>query len=202
VPVPAHLAFVVDVALPHVTQLTNEIGWPSDIHLIDGDRMRILDSTRPLSPFHLYRGVVDQVVNIFGSASGMACLAEMPDSVLERIAARTRGDTNWGLSRFRLTVDEYRVHLDATRRRGYGTRVSRFVGNTFFDDGLAAIALPLFRRRKIYGAVSLLWPKGYLEPEAFAGRYLEPLKRTTGMISHDLERLEPVAAKFSATSID
>lgn len=193
VPVPADLAFAVDVALPHVTALTTEIGWPSDIHVLDGDRMRVLDSTRPLSPFHLYRGVVDQSVNIFGSASGMSCLAAMPDTTFERIAVHTAGDTSWGLSRFRLTIEQYREHLNATRERGYGTRVARFVGHTVFDDGLAAIAIPIFSHDRIYGAVSLLWPKNYLEPEKFAGQYLGALKRTTELISVDLERFEPFA---------
>ena len=108
VPVPAELAFVVDVALPHVIALTAEISWPSDIHLLDGDRMRVLDSTRPLSPFHLYRGVVDQTVNIFGSASGMSCLASMSDAAVDRIAAHAEDDPLLALERFGLNRDEYR----------------------------------------------------------------------------------------------
>jgi IclR family transcriptional regulator, mhp operon transcriptional activator len=194
VPVPANFAFVVDVAMPHVTALTSEISWPSDVHLFDGDRMRILDSTRPLSPFHLYRGVVDQRVNIFGSAAGMCCLAEMPEATVARIAAHTEGDPLWGLARFRLTMKKYGRHIEATRRRGYGQRLEREdVGNKVFDDGLSAIAVPIHRNGRVYGAVSLLWPKAYLPPEAIADEYLEPLKRTTRQISEDMERLDSAA---------
>ena len=153
--------------------------------------MRILDSTRPLSPFHLYRAFIDMRVNIFGSASGMACLAEMPDAAFERIAARTNNDREWGLARYGLTVQQYREQLGIARRRGYGTRGPRFIGNTRFDDGLAAIAAPIFRGKQVFGAISILWPKNYLEPAAFARDHLGALKRTTGMISRDLERLEP-----------
>jgi IclR family mhp operon transcriptional activator len=193
VPVPADMAFVVDVALPHVIALTNEIGWPSDIHLFEGDCMRIVDSTRPLSPFHLYRVVIDMRVNIFGSASGMACLADMPDAVFEKIAAHTNNDREWGLCRYGLSVEEYRRLLAQTRARGYGTRGPRFVGNTTLDDGLAAIALPVYRDGRIYGAISLLWPKVYMKPDAFARQYLDGLKRTTQGITADLERLDPLA---------
>ena len=157
--------------------------------------MRVLNSTRPLSPFHLYRGVVDQSVNIFGSAAGMSCLAEMPDAAFERIAAHTEGDAKWGLIRFRLKVAQYRRHLEATRKRGYGQRLEhRDVGNKVFDDGLAAIATPIRRNGGVYGAVSLLWPKAYLAPEAIAREFLESLTRTTKRISEELEALDLAAA--------
>lgn len=193
-PVPVELAFVVDVALPHVIALTNEIGWPSDIHLLEGDRMRILDSTRPFSPFHLYRVFVDMRVNIFGSAAGTACLAEMPDSALEKIAAVTANDDEWGLSRYGLTVQQYRAHLEDARRRGYGIRGPRFRGNTTLDDGLSAIAIPVFHDGKVHGAISLLWPKVYMKPDDFAREHLERLKATATAISDDLERLQPKLA--------
>ncbi len=192
-PVPPDLAFVVDVALPHVIALTNEIGWPSDIHLLEGDRMRILDSTRPLSPFHLYRAFIDMRVNIFGSASGTACLAQRPDSAFEEIAARTANDREWGLGRYGLTLEQYRRHLHLARARGYGTRGPHFVSNTTLDDGLAAIALPIFRGKQICGAISLLWPKVYMKPGDFARDYLDRLKRTAERVSADLDRLHPRA---------
>ncbi|MBO6718541.1 MAG: helix-turn-helix domain-containing protein [Rhizobiaceae bacterium] len=190
-PVPADMAFVVDVALPHVIALTNEIGWPSDIHLLEGDCMRIVDSTRPLSPFHLYRVVVDMRVNIFGSATGTACLAAMPDSAFEKIAAHTMKDSEWGLNRYGLTVEQYRSHLEGARKRGYGTRGPRFMGNTTFDDGLAAIAIPVFWKQRVYGAISLLWPKVYMKPEEFAREHIGRLMQTAATISDDLERLQP-----------
>lgn len=193
-PVPTEQAFVLDVALPHMTELTKSISWPSDIQLVDGDRMRVLDSTRPLSPFHLYRGVVNRHISIFGSATGMVCLANMADSEFIKIAAHTQKDKRWGLDRFRLTVDDYRAHLETTRSRGYGARIPRYIGETIFDDGLAAIATPIFRNNKLFGAVSLLWPKNYLKIEEFAAQYFESLQKTTNNISSDLEKLGPLSA--------
>ena len=187
-PVPAELFWVVDVAMPYVTELTRSIDWPSDLHLIAGDRMRVLDSTRPLSPFHLYRGLVNREVNIFGSASGMCCLAELGDAEAMRIAAHTEGDPVWGLERFNVTNEEYRIHLRRTRARGYGARIARFVGETVFDDGLAAIACPIYAGPRLMGAVSLLWAKSYLDPESFAARFLPNLKQTTTQITEALTR--------------
>lgn len=190
-PVPVEQAFVLDVSLPHVIELTKKISWPSDIHLLEGDRMRVLDSTRPLSPFHLYRGVVNRQVNIFGSATGMACLAQMKDAQIARIIAHTDGDAEWGLIRFQLTMSGYKKHLNSARQDGYGARIAHYVGVTVFEDRLSAIALPIFRASKLLGAVSLLWPKGYLSTGEFAQRYLGDLRETTQNISFDLEHLQP-----------
>lgn len=184
--VPARLGWVVDVALPHVTALTRAIEWPSDIQLIAGDRMRVIDSTRPLSPFHLYRGVVNREINIFGSATGMACLAELGDREFHRIAGHTRGDPKWGLDRFRYTEADYLPHLRATRQRGYGARLAPMVGESVFDDGLAAIARPIYAGTRLVGAISLLWPKKYMEAEAFAERYYSNLRATTDAVTAQL----------------
>jgi len=185
-PLPASMAWLVDVALPHVIALTRAIEWPSDIHLLSGDRMRVVDSTRPLSPFHLYRGVVNRDINIFGSATGMCCLAELGDAEFQRIAAHTRGDKIWGLARFRMNRTDYLAHLRATRRRGYGVRLTPYVGETVFDDGLAAIACPIYSGTRLMGAVSLLWAKSYLTADRFAERYADDLRETVKTISATL----------------
>ncbi len=153
--------------------------------------MRILDSTRPLSPFHLYRAFIDMQVNIFGSASGTACLAEMPDASVAEIDRRTASDREFGLARYGLTLDQYRPHIERARERGYGSRGPLFIGNTTLDDGLAAIALPVHSAGRICGAISLLWPKVYMKTEDFARDHLEQLRRTTRAISEDLDRLAP-----------
>lgn len=194
-PVPTDQAFFVDAALPVVTEMTKNIEWPSDIHFLDGDRMRVLDSTRPLSPFHLYRGVVNRKLNIFGSATGMCCLAELGDREFRRIAAHSHGDKIWGLERFNTTPDAYLKHLRKTRSRGYGARISSFVGETVFDDGLAAIACPVYAGKRLVGAVSLLWPKSFLTNEEFAARYLASLQQTTHKINRTFEQDRPVKVR-------
>lgn len=185
-PVPADQAYVLDVALPVVTELTKLIEWPSDIHLLDGDRMRVLDSTRPLSPFYLYRGVVNRTLNIFGSATGMCCLAELGDREFRRVAAHSTGDNVFGLERFNISTDEYLIHLRETRKRGYGARIASFVGETVFDDGLSAIARPIYANKRLVGAISVLWPKSYLTNEEFSDSYLEELRQATERITYQL----------------
>ncbi len=134
-PVPAEMTSLVDVAMPHVIELTKRISWPSDVHLIDGNCMRIVDSTRPLSPFHLYRGTINRLLNIFGSATGNACLSQMTNETVGEYHRRTAEDPTWGLGRFNLSLAQYLQEISETRARGYGMRLSQYLGETVLDDG-------------------------------------------------------------------
>jgi IclR family transcriptional regulator, mhp operon transcriptional activator len=188
VPIPAGIAQYIDVAIPILSDLTSRINWPSDIQLLDGDAMRVADSTRPLSPYHLYRGIVNRRLNIFGSATGLSCLASMSDADIKARIQATAGDNVWGLSRFGLTSDEYFKEIVRTRSRGYGIRLATYVGETVLDDRLSAIALPVFRSDKVFGAVSLLFPRGFESTESFAEKYLNDLAKAAKQFSVDLDQ--------------
>lgn len=189
-PVPPELAVLVDVAMPHAIELTKSIGWPSDIHIVDNRNMRIVDSTRPLSPFHLYRGLVNRRLNIFGSATGMICLAAMSDASIAMLHKATLGDRIWGIARFSMSFPDYLEQIRQTRQRGYGIRLTRYLGETVLDDGLAAVALPLFHLNRPLGAVSILWPRDYKRHTEFVKQFLPALQRTTDAVNQDLGRYD------------
>lgn len=191
--IPKDLAFYIDVAVPLVSELTGEIDWPSDVHIIDGHVMRVIDSTRPLSPFHLYRGIVNRSLNIFGTATGQACLSQMDNDKVRELLRQTRGDRHFGLERFKLSEEKFFQLLEDSRQRGYGIRVSNYVGETVIDDGLAAIALPIFKNGNVIGAISLLFPRRLMSPHAMADKYLDKLAVTASRISHELDSLSNAA---------
>ncbi len=193
-PIPAELAVLVDVTMPHAIELTKSIGWPSDVHIIDGHNMRIVDSTRPLSPFHLYRGLVNRRLNIFGSATGMICLASMRDAAIEQLHQATQGDRVWGIARFNLSFDEYLDEIRQTRERGYGIRLTHYLGETVLDDGLAAIALTIRHQDRPLGALSILWPRTYKQHTEFVTEFLPALRLATEAINADLVRYDAAVA--------
>ncbi|QDL93999.1 helix-turn-helix domain-containing protein (plasmid) [Paroceanicella profunda] len=187
-PIPPGLAGLVDLSLPLALALTRRVRWPSDIHVVDGTRMQIVESTRPASPFHIYPGRVNRWLNIFGTASGTACLAAMsPEAVME-VHRLTEGDETWGLARFGLCVEAYLDILAATRARGYAIRLSAYLGETVFDDGLAAIAVPLLERGRPLGALTLIWPRPHLDHARFASEHLDALRDTAAQICAGLDR--------------
>ena len=189
-PIPDGTAHYIDVAIPILSDLTGRVNWPSDIHLIDGNAMIIIDSTRPLSPYHLYRGIVNRRLNLFGSATGLTCLSAMNDEAIKSHIQATDGDSIWGLSRFGLSTDGYFREIAKARLRGYGIRLATYLGETVLDDRLSAIALPVFRGGKVFGAVSLLFPREFDTTENFAEKYLGELGKAAAQISADMDQFD------------
>lgn len=187
-PIPRDAALYVDIAVPILSELTRAIDWPSDIQIIDGPAMRVIDSTRPLSPFHLYRGIVNRSINIFGSATGQACLAEMSEKQIDALIVETEGDRFFGLRRFNISREALLDEIEQTRERGYGLRFLRYKGETVIDDGLAALGVPVFSGNRILGAISLLFPRDLMTPDVMAVKYLEQLKASAARISADLDQ--------------
>ena len=64
--------WLVDCAVPHMIELTRAAGWSCDLHIFEGRKSRVIESTRPLSPFFQYEREIDLEVPVFASAAGLA----------------------------------------------------------------------------------------------------------------------------------
>jgi IclR family transcriptional regulator, mhp operon transcriptional activator len=187
-PIPRGAAVLIDVALPILTEHTRRVSWPSDIQVLDGTAMRIIDSTRPLSPFHLYRGVVNTAINMFGSATGLACLAAMPNHRILELAELAKGDPRFSAERFLPNTDALLEEVHQTRERGYGIRLRQYRGERVADDGLRAIGVPIRHHAEVFGAISLLFPRHFSSTDEMARLHLASLKQAAETISGDLDR--------------
>jgi IclR family mhp operon transcriptional activator len=191
-PAPAGQALFADVALAHALEMTRRLGWPSDIQLFEGTWLRVVESTRPASPFTLHGVRIDLRVNLFGSAAGLACLSRMEVHRVKNLFEALEADPHIGADfqprRFGLTWEAVDAHLEATRQAGYGARLPNFTGERATYDNLSAIALPLSREGEICGAISLLWPRALMPAEDFAAKYLADFTATAAQIEADLDK--------------
>jgi IclR family transcriptional regulator, mhp operon transcriptional activator len=103
------------------------------------------------------------------------CSDKERDEILRRLLKSEKPED-------RLAHEPKRIEkiLAETRQRGYGIRDPGFAGGFYGtppqDDGLAAIAVPLLDRRRVYGAINILWVKTAYTTEDFAGRHLADLQ--------------------------
>ncbi|MEC7490328.1 MAG: helix-turn-helix domain-containing protein [Pseudomonadota bacterium] len=184
-------AQIVEAALPHMQALTTEVGWPSDLHMRDGSRMRVIESTRVLSPFHVHDGDVDLEINIFGSAGGRAFLMDLDEIDLIQIYKEAKKDPVFGPSRFGLTFEKLKHELGFMREAGYGFRRAGYLGESAPDDKLNAIAVPVRQGNdQALGALTIMWTRIYMEHEAFAARFLDQLQIAADAITADLSSSE------------
>lgn len=181
-------ALLVTVASPHMLALTERVEWPSDLHLYVHDRMRIIKSTRPFSPFCLYRVRIDFDVSMFAAASGLAYLSTLDAPRVGSLVASLAPDQRWGPGRFGWTRASLLSHLARVRAQGYASRLEAYRGESVADDKLSAIAVPLMVGGAGIGALTLCWPRQFCSPEKFAKRHLGELVRTAQVVGGELER--------------
>lgn len=186
-PIHPGLAMIADVGLTHALDLTRRIGWPSDIHLIEDHWMRVVESTRPASPYSLYQVRIDLRVNLFATATGSICLSQMDMAHVRALYDDPTPALQYRPDRYNMSWQNVVDHLDKVRRQGYGERIQNFRGEITPNDKLFVIALPLRKNGRLCGAISLLWPKVLMQPDAFAALYLDDLAETVTRINAQLD---------------
>ena len=179
---------VAEAAAPVLDRLCQKVLWPSDLLVPAGDHMERRETSQAQSPFFhrpTHRNRVGQPVGWLLTGVGRAYLAHCPEQEREEILQRLRRSDK---PEDRLARDPKRLDriLGETRQRGYGTRDAVFVGGNYGsppqDDGLAAIAIPLLDRTRVYGSINILWIRTAFTIEEFAVRHLKDLQAAASEI--------------------
>jgi IclR family mhp operon transcriptional activator len=191
--------WLVDCAVPHMIELTRRVGWSCDLHIFEGSHSRVIESTRPLSPFFQYEREIDLEVSAFASAGGLAVLSTWPDAAVLALADETDQDPVWNLARLGLGRGDLLATLQHIRALGYAFRLDSYPGETSKGSRLRAIATPVIHRGSAVGALVILWPRHFLSPARFAEIHLKGLTESADCISADLDRMSPRLAGSGRT---
>jgi IclR family mhp operon transcriptional activator len=182
-------ARLIEIAFSHMCDLTRLIRWPSDLHMYNDGKMRIIESTRTFSPIQVYRARVDLEVNIFASACGRAYLSTLKDQQIENIIEKTGNDPRFGLATFGMTADDLLTEIATTRSLGYARRLSGYHGERQVDDQLRAISVPIKSNNTTFGTLNICWNRRYMSTLQFAEKFSGNLLETVKKISADLDAL-------------
>lgn len=185
-PVPPKFTLMADIGMSHCLDTTDRIGWPMDVHILESNWMRIVESTRAVSPYSLYRGQVDRRLNLFAAAAGLACLNEMDTKSVRQLYDAEDVDPRFKPMRFGVTWESLQGHLEQTRKKGYAIRIPNYSGETIHFDNLSAISTPIKMQGQVSGAITMLWPKTLMKHEQFARKHLDDLLETAANIQADL----------------
>jgi IclR family mhp operon transcriptional activator len=151
-----------DHAVDEMTALTRAVGWSCDLHLFERTKSRIIESTRPLSPYFQFERHIDLEVSVFASAGGLAVLSTWNDPAIIHLAEEIGDDSHFGLR-----ADGYRSDIPLANK-------------------LCGIARPIFHGDAAIGSLVMLWPRGAFTPQEFAAKYLGRLNDVTAAISASL----------------
>jgi IclR family mhp operon transcriptional activator len=177
---------LVDRALPPMTELTRSLGWSCDLHIFERTRSRIIESTRPLSPYFQFERHIDLEVSVFASAGGLAVLSTWSDSAVTSLIEEIGDHPLWGIERAGLSKQGLLAALYRARKNGYAVRAESYRSTIPLANKLHAIGCPIFQDGTAAGALVMLWPESLCTPRAFAALHLARLKTAAASISADL----------------
>jgi IclR family transcriptional regulator, mhp operon transcriptional activator len=185
----SHIGRVVEIALPHMIRLTGRVEWPSDLHVHRSGRMHIVESTHSLSPFRVgEHAMVDLQVNMFAAAAGLAYLSRLDEAKVLTLARMQPDHPMWGIERVGIGESALLGELAAIRKAGYAVRRPDF-HMTAESRPYHAIAAPVADASGALGALTLFWPKRYMNTDRFAQMHAGALRETADAISADLAGL-------------
>jgi len=160
---------IAQTVAPFMRDLTDVVLWPSDFASFTGGAVTIQVSTHQMSPMSLHRGLIGKHRPLIRSALGRAILSEMEPNELDAalaIAGRL-GSPDARDIRDRVVVDRI---IREVRKTGYASSVGATEAN------ISAIALPVRSKRRVVGAINIVFFRSALSPEEAARKYLDPLR--------------------------
>ena len=159
---------IAQIVAPFIRDLTSIVLWPSDFASFTGGAVTIQVSTHKISPMSLHRGLIGKHRPLVRSALGRAILAAMSPSEREAtltIAARMGSEDAKDI---RDAAGIERI-IREVHRAGYSSSVGQTEAN------ISAIAMPVRMRRRVVGAINIVFFRSAMMPTEAADRYLEPL---------------------------
>jgi IclR family mhp operon transcriptional activator len=146
----------------------------------NGDSMQIKETSRRQTPFLVNRDEIGHRVAFAVTAVGRAYLAFCPEAEHDEIIAGLRNSSH-PADQIMRTPKKLEPILEEVRANGYATRDEFYLGgnygeNTFFDDGLSAISVPIRVGEQVLGCVNLVWMRQAVPVEDFVANHLADLQ--------------------------
>ncbi|HHW2579231.1 TPA: IclR family transcriptional regulator [Pseudomonas aeruginosa] len=171
---------VVERSAPLLVELSERTGLVADLSILDGDRLLVAESSVPgvlRKRYPANRLVVGQHASLFHSAMGKACLGELADSEVRRLARQHQVDEDlWLRTR------------EQAHGQGYGERTE---GHWEYPVRLPflirTVALPVRAQGRLLGSVALHWPRDQDCVERVRRRHLGTLADTVSQLQHALD---------------
>lgn len=185
-----HDGLLVEVARPHIVELTAKVGWPVSIAIRVGKNMMLCDSTHANTPLTFAQYYPGFTLPLLDSASGKLSMAYAEREDREQILKWMRADQD--IDSEYLAAAELALNDDAIRSRGYAVQGRNYHNRT--PGKTTSIAVPIFRSGVFEAAMTLVFFVSALKLEDALKKYLPEMLEATKQISEELESSESLAA--------
>ncbi len=176
--------WVGSVADPILQEVRDQVGWPVDIALFDGDAMIISQTAQERGSVLFVRRRPGFRIPVLTTSLGRAYLAFCGDEERRAIVARLAAIPGPATE---LARDPARLDglLDEVRGRGYAITDPSY-SHEMFDDKVWAIGVPVRTGARVFAAINVMLLHSAVKEADGVGQFLEPLQRTAARIAAEL----------------
>ncbi|WOI55809.1 helix-turn-helix domain-containing protein [Palleronia sp. LCG004] len=180
-PLPGSL--LAEICAPLLDRLCQRILWPSDIGIHREGTIRILETSRRLSPFLGNRTVADSI-HVFPSAMGRAILAFTSEADRDRILAEVAMRDTPHDRPARDAAAMARLVAEV-RAKGYGARNIGYYVSAPREAQVSAIAVPVMMGDIAIAAINLSWVARAMTEAEIVAAHLDDLRSAAGTIASE-----------------
>lgn len=161
-------AWLVSITTPVLRDLLRKIGWPSDVSVLQGERMALRNSNRAYSALNIDRHYAGMTSSLTEGASGRAFLTWCGKEQRQKLLEMTTK-----------VADRQKVlhELELTRERGYAIRSAKT------QPFLGAIAIPVLAPEAVVCCLTCVFLPQTATVTEVAERCLPHLREAAGKIS-------------------
>lgn len=176
---------IAEIAGPVLDSLCQSVLWPSDVGIYREGAIRVLETSRRLSPFLVNRDVMSRRIHVTPSAMGRAILAWSSPGMRAQLLAEIAASKD---PHDRLARDPGAIArlIAETRARGYAQRQPGYFLSAPREAQVAAIAVPVISDGHAVAAINLCWVSSAMSGADIAARHLDRLRAAADEIGGKL----------------
>lgn len=190
-PSPGPSDLLAEVSAPVLDALCQRVLWPSDVGRYRDGAIRVLETSRRLSPFLVNRTIAEGI-HVMPSAMGRAILAFTSDADRARImdGLITRGAPYDVAVRDPAALESM---IASVRAKGYAVRHPGYYISVPQEGLVSAIAVPVMMDGIAIAAINLSWITSAMTEANFAAAHLADLQRAAAALSENFAKRHDVA---------
>lgn len=160
------------------------IGWPSDVSILDGDAMLVIETSREVEPMRFFRKPGYRA-SVLSTSLGRAYLAFCPEEERQTFLERVRPNPS---QEFALSRDPEALQalLEEVRAQGYATMDESYSRENY-DSQFFSIGVPIRTPSQVFGAMNIIYLRRAMTPEAAREQFLVPLTDVADTLAAKLQ---------------
>lgn len=170
------------IATPIMGELLQKVVWPSDLCTLDGDSLKIRETTHRFSPLSVHRAMVGRRMPLLLTASGRAyfcnCEAEEREQILQLLRS-SEGE--------QASLARDSKYIEGLIRRVRTDHFACNEGDWQSEKSVGAIALPIMHGKRVVATLSVVYMARVMRAEEACRKYGAALEDAVTKIMREMQ---------------